>query len=140
MIKRGYTEPFNLVEGKTRRDPVKYAVLVITMFCFLMMGVVTAAKLNELPPTFNGQVDVAALAEDPESYSLDNADGAASVIVSENLAKTNAQNVCFSVVFNFRGYDTMGESFILIAALAGSLCILRTPKKKKKEEEGGAEA
>ena len=39
----------------------------------------------------------------------------------------------FSVVFNFRGYDTMGESFILIAAIAGSLVILRKSAKADKE-------
>ena len=55
------------------------------------------------------------------------------VIVNENLDKTAAQNVVFSVVFNFRGYDTMGESFILIAAIAGSLVILRKSAKAEKE-------
>lgn len=38
-----------------------------------------------------------------------------------------------SIVFNFRGYDTMGESFILVTAVTGSLVILRKVKKDKKE-------
>ena len=44
----------------------------------------------------------------------------------------------FSVVFNFRGYDTLGESFILIGALAGSMVILRKVAKRpeiEREEE-----
>ena len=98
----------------------------------LIIGAMCAVGLEAAPPTFAGNVDVYALQQNPEAYDLTNADGAAHVIVAKNLAETSAQNVCFSVVFNFRGYDTMGESFILIAALAGSLCILRAPKKLKK--------
>ena len=65
---------------------------------------------------------------------MEDPDGVADVIVQENLEKTAAKNVVFSVVYNFRGYDTMGESFILIAAIAGSLVILRKSSKKKKED------
>ena len=101
----------------------------------LIIGAVCAAGLDKLAPTFAGDVDVYALQENPEAYDLTGADGAAHVIVSKNLAETDAKNVFFSVVFNFRGYDTMGESFILIAALSGSLCILRTPKKLKKNSK-----
>lgn len=39
-----------------------------------------------------------------------------------------------SIVFDFRGYDTMGEAFILITAVAGSMVILFTHKEKKKED------
>ena len=38
-----------------------------------------------------------------------------------------------SVVFDFRGYDTMGEAFILITAVAGSAVILFTKKAAKEE-------
>jgi multisubunit Na+/H+ antiporter MnhB subunit len=34
-------------------------------------------------------------------------------------------------VFDFRGYDTMGEAFILITAVAGTIVILYTKKEKK---------
>ena len=131
----GYSEPFNLVEQEEDGHKIKKGVLMVTLFALLVIGIVTGVRLNALPPTFNGKVDVAALQQDPDHYDLQEADGAAYMIVSENLARTTAKNVCFSVVFNFRGYDTMGESFILIAALAGSLCILRKPKKKKEGEE-----
>ena len=79
------------------------------------------------------------LYEDPSSYDNTQADGAASIMVNENLEKTAADNVVFSVVFNFRGYDTMGESFILIAAIAGSLVILRKAAHSVKKEDQGHE-
>lgn len=125
--------------------PVRTLLNWCALIFILCVGVYGAFQLNALEPTFNGKVDVATLYEDPTAYDLSQADGAAYVIVSENLAKTNAQNVCFSVVFNFRGYDTMGESFILISALSGSLCVLRNAKrgreklKKKEEAAHGAE-
>ena len=40
-----------------------------------------------------------------------------------------------SVVFDFRGYDTMGEAFILITAVAGTIVILSGGKKKETEEK-----
>jgi len=49
--------------------------------------------------------------------------------VNEDLQKTNAVNAVTAVVFDFRGYDTMGESFILITAISGSMAILRKAKK-----------
>ncbi len=98
------------------------AALIILMVC----GVYTAILMASSEPTYNGEdVDLVALYEDPSSYDNSDADGAAAIIINENLEKTAAENVVFSVVYNFRGYDTMGESFILIAAIAGSLVILR---------------
>ena len=131
MKQLGYTEPFDLVEQNSGMGKHKRWLLLGALTVILIIGLVTASGLGELAPTFNGKVDVSVLQQDPTAYDLSQADGAAYVIVAENLDKTQADNVCFSVVFNFRGYDTMGESFILIAALAGSLCILREPKHKK---------
>jgi hypothetical protein len=124
----GYNEPLSLIEPRDERATPRRLVVVLALAVIFAIGVYGAVALGGMAPTFNGKVDVAALQQNPDAYTLDGADGAAYVIVAENLAKTNAKNVCFSVVFNFRGYDTMGESFILIAALAGSLCILRDPK------------
>ena len=58
-------------------------------------------------------------------------------IVQENLAKTHANNDVTSIVFDFRGYDTMCEAFILITAVTGSAVILfkNTGKEKKKDEQ-----
>lgn len=135
MTRNGYTEPSILVENEVSLNSRRTQIALAALLVILIMGAMCAAGLDKLAPTFNGDVDVYALQENPEAYDLTNADGAAHVIVSKNLAETDAKNVCFSVVFNFRGYDTMGESFILIAALSGSLCILRTPKKMKKSSK-----
>lgn len=135
MTRNGYTEPTILVEEEVSLGSSRTRLAVAALLVILIIGAVCAAGLDKLAPTFAGDVDVYALQENPEAYDLTGADGAAHVIVSKNLAETDAKNVCFSVVFNFRGYDTMGESFILIAALSGSLCILRTPKKLKKNSK-----
>ncbi|MDD4850972.1 MAG: hypothetical protein PHO10_09795 [Gemmiger sp.] len=123
-----YNEPSALIEQNENFHTPKYYLTVAALVIILVAGLLAALGLGKLAPTFNGKVDVATLQNDPTAYTTEGADGAAYVIVAKNLAETNAKNICFSVVFNFRGYDTMGESFILIAALAGSLCILREPK------------
>ena len=38
-----------------------------------------------------------------------------------------------AIVFDYRGYDTMGESFILLTAIAGSYIILKNMKGRKEE-------
>ncbi|MBQ3089988.1 MAG: hypothetical protein IJD21_05435 [Oscillospiraceae bacterium] len=112
------------------------AALAILLIC----GVYASYLMGTSAPTYDGTAtNVVALYEDPASYDNSTADGAASIIVNENLDKTAAENVVFSVVFNFRGYDTLGESFILIAAITGSLVILRKVGKKEEHAEGKEE-
>lgn len=133
-----HMEPGYLTDKPEEGGSGRHIAAVVTILVIFMVCVLCAFRMGGLAPTFNGEVNVAKLAEEPDAYTLDKADGAAYVIVAKNLDKTAAKNVCFSVVFNFRGFDTMGESFILIAALSGSLCILRYPKvkkAKKKEKE-----
>ena len=90
----------------------------------------------KLPPTFDGtKIDVEALYNDPESATVSDADGAAAVIVTKNLTKTYAANDVASIVFDFRGYDTLGESFILLTAIAGSFVILARHKESGKEDK-----
>ncbi|MBQ9388010.1 MAG: hypothetical protein IJU01_05050 [Lachnospiraceae bacterium] len=60
--------------------------------------------------------------------------GVSDIIIEEDIEKTNAMNNVAAVVFDFRGYDTLGESFILLTAIAGSFVILARNKKSKKEE------
>lgn len=113
---------------------LKNILFTIALAILMICGVYASVFMAGSEPTYDGtKTDVVALYEEPESYDNSQADGAASIIVNENLDKTAAQNVVFSVVFNFRGYDTMGESFILIAAIAGSLVILRKSAKAEKE-------
>lgn len=64
--------------------------------------------------------------------------GIANVIVKNTIEKTGAINAVTAIVFDFRGYDTLGESFVLFTAVTGSAAILRTHKKaveKSKEED-----
>lgn len=113
---------------------LKNILFTIALAILMICGIYASILMAGSEPTYDGtKTDVVALYEDPESYDNSQADGVASIIVNENLDKTAAQNVVFSVVFNFRGYDTMGESFILIAAIAGSLVILRKSGKASKE-------
>ncbi len=97
----------------------------------------------KLPVTYDGsRTDVRKLYENPEMYKDDygEPDGVADIIVKKNLSDTMAANDVASIVFDFRGFDTLGESFILLTAIAGSYVILSRSKKKeepqeKKEEE-----
>ena len=63
------------------------------------------------------------------------ADGAAAIIVEKNLSEAYAANDVASVVFDFRGYDTLGESFILLTAIAGSFVILAKSHHGKEEDD-----
>ena len=79
--------------------------------------------------------------QNPENYDDENVDGAAAAIVQQNLAKTHAVNDVTSIVFDFRGYDTMGESFIMILTVSAVIVLLRKTKEEKekfKEERNAA--
>ena len=111
--------------------------LTFVSLAVILFACLTAAfRMADMPRTYQGQdatVPVSVLQQNPEAYDDSTADGAAAAIVQQNLAKTHAVNDVTSVVFDFRGYDTMGEAFILITAVAGSAVILFTKKAGKEE-------
>lgn len=110
---------------------MKKTATILSAIVILVAGLYCAANLIHLPATYDGQgLDLTKLHENPEDYEISHPDGAAEIIVKQNLEKTRSENVVASVVFNFRGYDTMGESFVLLTAIVGSLVILRTRKKE----------
>lgn len=110
-------------------------VLIFSLIAILIVGLYMARFLSESAPTYDGtRTDVKALETDSSAYETEDADGVAAVMVDENNEKTAASNVVYSVVFNYRGYDTLGESFILIGAIAGTTAILR---RKEREETSG---
>ena len=111
----------------------KELFLLISLAILVIVGIYATGSMGILPPTYGGNEDALALATDPESYDTDTADGVAQVMVRENQAKTVSPNVVFSVVFNYRGYDTMGESFVLFTTVCGTAAILRVIQKKKEE-------
>ena len=114
----------------------------VCLAVFLLVGVYAAVTMASLPRTYDGSqanVPVYELRQDPASYDDSTADGAAAAIVQQNLDRTHAVNDVTSVVFDFRGYDTMGEAFILMTAVAGTTVILFTKKIAKKEEKNDEE-
>ena len=105
---------------------------------FFFAGVYASITMANMPRTYDGRAGsptVYELQQDPASYNDSNVDGAAGAIVQQNLDRTHAVNDVTSIVFDFRGYDTMGEAFILITAVAGTTVIIYSGKKEKKEED-----
>ena len=116
---------------------MKKFLTYVSLAVILVAGFAAAIRMAAMPRTYEGQnasVPVAVLQQSPDSYDDSTADGAAAAIVQQNLAKTHAVNDVTSIVFDFRGYDTMGEAFILITAVAGSAVILFTKKAGKEEK------
>lgn len=114
---------------------MKKTISVIALIVILAVGIFGVTYMyHNIPVTYDGSdTDVYALLQDPSNYDTSDADGVASIIVKENLDKTRAENNVTAVVFDFRGYDTMGESFILLTAITGSLVVLRKSKKRGEE-------
>ena len=106
-------------------------VLLVAMF-------VGALGMARMPRSYDGRnatVSVYELQQDPGSYDDSFASGAADAIVQQNLANSHAVNDVTSIVFDFRGYDTMGEAFILITAVTGSAVILFKKKAEKEDDK-----
>lgn len=57
-------------------------------------------------------------------------DGVGNIMVEKTLKETGAINSVTAIVFDFRGYDTLGESFVLLTAVTGAAVILRKTNKK----------
>ena len=117
---------------------MKKFLTFVSLAVVLFACLTAAIRMADMPRTYEGQNatrPVLVLQRDPESYNDSEADGAAAAIVQQNLAKSHAVNDVTSIVFDFRGYDTMGEAFILITAVAGSAVILFTKRKEDKDDE-----
>ena len=117
---------------------MKKFLTYVSLAVILFACVAGAVNLAAMPRTYEGQnasVSVLVLQRDPASYDDSQVDGAAGAIVQQNLAESHAVNDVTSIVFDFRGYDTMGEAFILITAVAGSVVILYSKKKKEEKSD-----
>ena len=109
----------------------------VSLAVFMVAGIYACVTMAAMPRTYEGQnatVSVYELRQDPSSYDDSTADGAAAAIVQQNLEKTHAVNDVTSIVFDFRGYDTMGEAFLLITAVAGVTVLLRKTEAEKLED------
>ena len=110
----------------------------VSLGVILLSCVFAALTMGTWERTYEGQsaaVSVYDLQKDPESYDASFATGAADAIVQQNLNESHAVNDVTSIVFDFRGYDTMGEAFILITSVAGSVVILYTNKIKEEKSD-----
>ena len=117
---------------------MKRILTLVSLAVILICGIYASVyAYKNIPVTYDGrETNVLELYNDPSSYDNTDPDGVAAVIVNENLEKTMAANNVAAIVFDFRGFDTLGESFILLTAIAGSFVILSRSGKKKEEGEG----
>lgn len=116
---------------------MKKFLIIFSVVAILSCMIFAGVTMGQLPRTYDSQnatVSVYDLQQNPESFDDSEADGAAAAIVQQNLAKSHSVNDVTSIVFDFRGYDTMGEAFILITAVAGSIVILYKKKAEKEEK------
>ena len=117
---------------------MKKFLTIVCLAAFLIAGIFAAVEMAQLPRTYDGanaKVSPYELMQNPEAFDDSEADGAAAAIIQQNLDKTHSVNDVTSIVFDFRGYDTMGEAFILITAVAGSAVILFSKKSEKEAEK-----
>jgi multicomponent Na+:H+ antiporter subunit B len=84
-------------------------LVIIAAVSFYVSGII-----NTLPITYNG---------------------VAQIMVDETISKTHALNAVTAIVFDFRGYDTLGESFVLVTAVTGVAVILRNSVKGGRKDE-----
>ena len=111
-----------------------YVSLGVILFS-CVFAAVTMSGMERTYESSHAAVSVYELQQDPESYDDSFASGAADAIVQQNLANSHAVNDVTSIVFDFRGYDTMGEAFILITAVTGSAVILFKKKAEKEDDK-----
>lgn len=122
-------------------NKAKHAVAIVSI-CIVLLAAVYAVvyAYRTIPVTYDGSdTNVVELYNDPQNYDVSDPDGVADIIVKENLDKTRAVNNVSAVVFDWRGFDTLGESFILLTAIAGSFVILGVHLKKNRTKEKGKE-
>jgi multisubunit Na+/H+ antiporter MnhB subunit len=60
---------------------------------------------------------------EPDSSNMDD------YIINNCQEETGANNAVTSVVFDYRGFDTLGEATVLFAAVAGVIILFRRIKK-----------
>ena len=88
------------------RQVVSWTVLLVVI-AFLIWGMLIIHPFG-YPPS------------DMDDYIIENAQ-----------EETGSNNVVASVVFDYRGFDTLGEATILFTAVTGVLLLLRASKRKE---------
>jgi multisubunit Na+/H+ antiporter MnhB subunit len=82
-------------------------IVLLIVVAFLVLGVLLIHPFG-YPPS------------DMDDYIIENAQ-----------EETGNNNVVASVVFDYRGFDTLGEATILFTAVTGVLLLLRASKRKE---------
>jgi multisubunit Na+/H+ antiporter MnhB subunit len=83
-------------------------ILLLVLVAFLVSGMLLVHPFGDPSPT------------DMDDYIIENAQN-----------QTGSNSVVASVVFDYRGLDTLGEATILFTAVTGVLLLLRTLKRKE---------
>ena len=83
-------------------------IVLLVVIAFLVSGMLLSIHPFGYPPS------------DMDDYIIENAQ-----------EETGSNNVVTSVVFDYRGFDTLGEATILFTAVTGVLLLLRTLRRKK---------
>ncbi len=103
-----------------------------TLGVLTLSGIFLAVNLAKLPSTVSASIHASDVAK-PSDEAFETAQsvhGVADVVLREDLEKTSSLNAVTAVVFDFRGYDTLGESFVLLTAISGSMLILRGVRRR----------
>ena len=115
----------------------------LTLVCIgvlLVAGLYGAISMAGWDRSYDGSAAAVSVYDlqqnDGKGFDDSTGEGAAAAIVQQDLTETHSVNDVTSIVFDFRGYDTMGEAFILITAVAGSAVILFTKKAKEEKKDG----
>ena len=90
------------------RKKATYLILFLVLVIFIFIGL----KMGLTPEVFGN---------------------ASQVIIDQTISKTGAINSVTATVFDFRGYDTLGEAIVLFTAICGVAAVLRPEKKAKGE-------
>lgn len=93
---------------------MKRFFIILSLVIIAAMSLYVSGIINTLPITYNG---------------------VAQFMVNDTISKTHALNAVTAIVFDFRGYDTLGESFVLVTAVTGVAVILRSAVKGGKKDE-----
>jgi len=68
------------------------------------------------------------------SFTL-NPDAPSNRYLLNGLKETGAGNIVNGIIFDYRGYDTLGEATILFTSILGALAILRVYARKRSKDE-----
>ncbi|HOK56808.1 MAG TPA: DUF4040 domain-containing protein [bacterium] len=96
---------------------------LITTFAFIFVFFIFAMEALRYLPSFG-----------TPSFTL-NPDAPSNRYLLNGLKETGAGNIVNGIIFDYRGYDTLGEATILFTSILGALAILRVYARKRSKDE-----